>query len=64
MPLVPAPQWKMNSRRCVVNRPVAPLLKAQCASRDTLGRSHTEQSTVVTMSNDWKVYGKAMEAQH
>ena len=47
-----------------MNCPVAPLLKAQCASRDTLGRSHTEQSTVVTMSNDWKVYGKAMEAQH
>jgi hypothetical protein len=65
MPIVSVSRWKINPEDASrVVREVAPLLKVQGASRVTLGRIHTGQSTVVIAYNDWEAYGKAMEAQH
>ena len=69
MPIVSVSRWKINPEDASrIVREVAPLLKAQGASRVTLGRIHTGQhagqSTVVITYNDWEAYGKAMEAQH
>jgi hypothetical protein len=65
MPIVSVSRWKINPEDASrIVREVAPLLKAQGASRVTLGRIHAGQSTVVTMYTGWEAYGKAMEGQH
>ena len=66
----PRVSMENQSRRCLARivREVAPLLKAQGASRVTLGRTHAEQhtgqSTVVLMYPNREAYGEATEAQH